>query len=165
LIPLPCLDKVEGSAGTRLASVDAESTIPHWEQAMRALHRTLPAAAAVALSALLPAIGAAQTPTPDQVPTPDGEELVTFTTAFVEIADVRDEMAVRLEEAETPEEAAEIQSEADAQMMEVLDERELSPDRYNQIVQLINVNPELQAEFEQLLLEVRGGEGSGIPDA
>jgi division protein CdvB (Snf7/Vps24/ESCRT-III family) len=107
-------------------------------------------AAAVALSVLVPAVGAAQVPEE----TPDVEELITFATAFVEISEVREEVAVQLEEATTPAEAAEIQAEADERMVEILDERELDPDRYNEIVQLVNTDQELRVEFQRILLEV-----------
>jgi len=124
---------------------------------MRVPQLTLAIAAAVALSTFLPAVGVAQVPTE----TPDVEELIAFTTAFVEIAQVREEMTVRLEEASTPAEASEIQGEADEQMMVILADRELTADRYNEVVQLVNVDPQLRAEFQRILMEVTEANDSG----
>lgn len=111
---------------------------------------------AVATAALLiraPADSAAQ----QQTATPDREELVTFTEAFVEIAEVRDEMTPAIAQAESQEEAADLQSTANERMIEILDEHELDPQRYNTITQLINNDPEVRADFEAILAEITGG--------
>lgn len=110
---------------------------------------------AVATAALLiraPADSAAQ----QQTATPDREELVTFTEAFVEIAEVRDEMTPAIAQAESQEEAADLQSTANERMIEILDEHELDPQRYNTITQLINNDPEVRADFEAILDEITG---------
>lgn len=117
--------------------------------------RRLPIIAAVAALMFTgaPADGAAQAAaTP-----PDTDELVTFTEAFVEISEVREEMTPRIMQAQDAEEASQLQAEANDQMIGILTDHELDPERYNTITQLINTDPELQAEFEAILQEITGG--------
>lgn len=115
-------------------------------------HLPLVAVATAALLVGAPADSAAQ----QQTATPDREELVTFTEAFVEIAEVRDEMTPAIAQAESQQEAAELQSTANERMIEILDEHELDPQRYNTITQLINNDPEVRADFEAILDEITG---------
>lgn len=42
-------------------------------------------------------------------------------------------------------------------MIQVLEEHELDPQRYNAITQQINQDEELQEEFEEILAEIGGG--------
>lgn len=113
---------------------------------------TLVAFAAGALLVGAPAEAQAQA-----AETPDREELVTFAEAFVEIAEVRNEVTPRIAAAETQEEAASAQAEANERMLEVLEEHELAPQRYNAITQQINQDAELLEEFEEILAEIEGG--------
>lgn len=112
-------------------------------------------AVAAALLIGAPADSAAQQQQ-QQTATPDREELVTFTEAFVEIAEVREEMTPAIAQAESQQEAAELQSTANERMIEILDEHELDPQRYNTITQLINNDAEVRADFEEILDEITG---------
>lgn len=118
------------------------------------LKRQLPLAALAAAALLIgaPADGHAQA----AQEAPDREELVSFTEAFVEISQVRDEMTPEILQAESQEEAAALQAEANEQMIEVLNEHDLAPERYNSITQQLNSNQELRADFEAILEEITG---------
>lgn len=116
------------------------------------------ALAAAALFLGTPFDGAAQQ-APAAQETPDREELVTFTEAFVEIAEVREEIVPQIGQAESQEDAAALQAEANEKMLEVLEENEMSPERYNAITQQLNADEELRNEFEAILEEI-GGPGA-----
>jgi len=114
--------------------------------------RRLPLLAAVAaISMLAPASAFAQTP----VQEPDQEELETFAEAFVEVAEVREEMTPRILQAQSPEEATELQAEADERVIGVLGEHELDAAQYNGMIQLLSSDEELRAEFEEIVMRIR----------
>jgi hypothetical protein len=120
-----------------------------------------------AAAGLLVAFGAgdlaAQEPQPQQAPDPpDREELVTFTEAYVAIAEVRAEVTPAISAAEDAEEATRIQEEANQQMMAILDEHDLDAERYGEITMVLNTDEELRAEFEAIYEELtEGGGGPG----
>lgn len=115
------------------------------------------------LVALLAAVlhaapGAAQQPQPQQdAPEVPEAELETFAEAYADIADIRQELQTELQAAETSEEANQIQQEADSRMQAVLEEHGISVQRYQEITQVLNSNPEQRQEFEQILAEIDGG--------
>jgi hypothetical protein len=90
---------------------------------------------------------------------PDTDELTTFTEAFVEISVVREEVTPQILQADSQDEAAAIQQEANARMMEILGEHELDADRYNEITQLINSDEELRVRFEATYAELTEDDG------
>src|SRR5690606_13238394 len=107
------------------------------------------------IMAFIPGAATAQaTPAP-----PDQEELETFTAAYVEIAEVRAELSPELAAAETPEEAAEIQDEANNRMMAVLDDHDLDVDRYTEITAVLNQDEALRAQFEEMYAQMSSGGG------
>lgn len=87
---------------------------------------------------------------------PDREELETFTEAYVEIGQVRAEMGPALESAETPEEANALQQQANDRMMSILEEKDMTVDRYGMITNILNTDEELRAEFEEIFAELTG---------
>ena len=108
------------------------------------------------------ATGEAQLPTTQQqeVEPPDREELVTFTEAYVEIAEVREELTEQLAGADSQEEANALQQQGNVEMTGVLEEHELEQERYNEIIQILSVDQELRAEFQEIYEEITGG-GTG----
>jgi hypothetical protein len=92
--------------------------------------------------------------------TPDQEELVQFTEAFLEVTEIRQDMEAQVAQVQSPEEANALQQQANDQMVAVLDEHGLTTERYSEIVNLINQDEEVRNEFEELLVEL-SGEGLG----
>ncbi|TVR53647.1 MAG: DUF4168 domain-containing protein [Gemmatimonadales bacterium] len=88
--------------------------------------------------------------------TPDQEELVQFTEAFLEVTDIRQDMEAQVAQVQSPEEANALQQQANDQMVAVLDEHGLTTERYSEIVNLINQDEEVRNEFEELLVELTG---------
>lgn len=84
------------------------------------------------------------------------DELRTFAEAYAEIADIRRQMQSDLQEAENRDEATQIQQDADQEMQGILQENGISVERYQEITQILNADPEQRQEFEQILQEVRG---------
>src|SRR5690554_971732 len=106
-------------------------------------------AIALAAALMVPGVGSAQEAVPDD------EELRAFTQAYVEIEDIREEVAPEMEAASTPEEAAEVQDQANDRMMAVLDEHELEIERYAAITSLLNQDEELRSQFEVMYRQLR----------
>lgn len=130
------------------------------------LHQTknlLASAALVALTLLLVPMGAdAQTPEEqqEQAERPDTEELTDFVHAMLDVTEIQEEMEEELANVDDPEQANQIQQQANAEMVEVLEEYDMSPERYSEIAMLLNVDEELNAEFQEIqerVLEERDG--------
>jgi len=105
---------------------------------------------------LLMAIMPAQVTAQAAPAAPDRAELETFTEAYHEISQVRDEMSPALTTAETAEEANALQQQANDQMMDILEEHGLTVERYSAITQILNQDEELRAEFEAMYAEIIG---------
>lgn len=114
---------------------------------------------AIVAVGLTTAAATAQQPTPQQeadVEDVPEQELETFAEAYAEIAGVRQDMQAELQAAEDREQATQIQQQADQEMQGILQEHDLSVERYQEITQVLNADPEQRQEFEQILEEVRG---------
>lgn len=116
---------------------------------------------------LLAAPAAAQETEADESPAqqvaevPD-QELRTFAEAYLQIAQVRQQMQSDLGQAGSQEERSTIQQEANQQMGSILQDHGLSPQRYREITQTLNQDPAQRSEFQQLVQEMQGEEsGSG----
>lgn len=112
------------------------------------------ALAVVAAGALLlasPALaqqGGAQAPQDIEV---SDEDLRTFTEAFIDVQEIRDDLNRQLESAESPEQAQALQQEGQQRMVRMIEEEhELDIDRFNQISQAVQADPELHAAFKEL---------------
>lgn len=117
---------------------------------MRSVTQQLAGMTLALLMAMIPAhVGAQEAP--------DREELVTFTEAYVEIGEVRTEMSAELEAAESAEEANALQQEANERMVAILEEKDLTVERYGAITNILNTNEELRAEFQEIYAEITGG--------
>lgn len=125
--------------------------------------KALSAVAVLALTLLiLPAAADAQTPEQQQqsAERPDTEELTDFVHAMLDVNDIQEDMEEQLAGVNDPEQANQIQQQANAQMVEALEEHEMTPERYSEIAMLLNVDEELNAEFQEIheaVLEERDG--------
>lgn len=122
--------------------------------------------AALALTAGLgfvaPASVAAQQPVPEQQETVEvtDELLERFVAVYPAVVNVAQATQNQLATAETPEEAQEIQVQAQERITALLDEGELTVVEYEAVVMRLNEDAEMRAEFERLLEEQeRGGGG------
>lgn len=120
-----------------------------------------------AAAGLLVAFGAgdlaAQETQPQQAPDPpDRDELVAFTEAYIAIDEVRARVTPQISAAEDAEEATRLQEQANQEMMAVLDEHDMEPDRYSEITMVLNTDEELRAQFEAIYEELSEG-GGGAP--
>jgi hypothetical protein len=106
--------------------------------------------------ALLMALAPAQITAQDAPEAPDRAELETFAEAYYEISQVRDEISPALAAAETAEEADALQQQANDEMMSILEDHDLTVERYASITQLLNQDEELRAEFEAIYAEISG---------
>jgi hypothetical protein len=94
--------------------------------------------------------------------TPDQEELVQFTEAFLEVTEIRQDMEAQVAQAQSPEEANALQQEANDQMVAALDDHGMTTERYSEIVNLINQDEAVRNDFEELLVELSGDGLGGI---
>lgn len=99
---------------------------------------------------------------PEAPPIEDGE-LRTFAHVYLDVAEVRDDLESELEETADQAEAQQLQQAAQAEMRGILEESELTIERYTQIGQILNVDPEQRAEFQALVEEIRQEEGDPGP--
>jgi hypothetical protein len=97
---------------------------------------------------------------PEGPPIEDGE-LRTFAHVYLDVAEVRADLENELQENADQAEAQQLQQAAQAEMRTILDESELTIERYTQIGQILNVDPEQRAEFQTVVEEIQSEEGSG----
>ncbi|MGF1623564.1 MAG: DUF4168 domain-containing protein [Alphaproteobacteria bacterium] len=112
-------------------------------------HRTAIAAlAATALSATmaLPAIAQIESDVPQAVELSE-DELQSYAAAAAEIEVLVQEWQPRVQDAETPEDAAELGQQAQAEMVQAVESEGLTVEQYNQITQLAQADPDLQARI------------------
>lgn len=103
----------------------------------------------------------AQVPTQQQeMPEPpEREELVTFTEAYIDVSEVQTQLSEEVAQAQSPEEANQLQQEASEEIAGILEERELEAERYREITMVLNADEELRAEFEEIYVELTDGGG------
>lgn len=135
---------------------------------VRALKRAFSTAALVALAALLVPLGAdaqAQQQEQEPPPEPDTEELTRFAHGLIDVTEIQQNMEEELADVQDADEANAIQQEANDEMVEALDEYDLTPERYSEIAMLLNTDEELNEEFEEIheeILEERDGAGAAL---
>jgi len=114
---------------------------------------------AAGLVPALPATASAQeTPQQPQEQTDSiaDEELERFARAYLEIARLTAQMERDTALATSPEEKQEIVRQTRAAMPGVLQEHEITAQRYREIANLLNQDPELRQKFAALLEEIQG---------
>lgn len=94
------------------------------------------------------------------------DELETFAEAHLEVQEVRAELQASLQQAENAEEAQSAQQEANAEMVEIIQDHDMTTERFSEIVNGINADPELQERFDEVVEELTededGGGGVGL---
>lgn len=99
-----------------------------------------------------------QQPPPGQQQAPQievgEEEMRSFAEAQIEIEGLRGEYQTRLQEAEGQEEARQIEQEANEEMVQVVEDQDLDVQRYTQIAQAIDADPDLRERFMELRQEL-----------
>ncbi|MFW6192550.1 MAG: DUF4168 domain-containing protein [Gemmatimonadota bacterium] len=123
------------------------------------------AAAALAGAVLLSAPGTAQEQQqapPQQETEVSDDELETFAEVHIDVQDIREEMNRTVQESEDPEEAQAAQQEANQEMVSVIEDHDMTPERYTQISQAINQDPELQEELQKLVEEIEEEREGGV---
>jgi hypothetical protein len=84
------------------------------------------------------------------------EDIRTMAEVFVALTEVQAETDARAEIAATPEEANQIQAEANDEMQAVLEEHDMTIDEYQRMVQLLNTDERARQRFEQALADIQG---------
>lgn len=87
---------------------------------------------------------------PEQIDVSD-QQLQQFADAQVEISSIQQEFSGRLQGVEDPEEAHELQLEANEQMTAAVEDAGLDVESFNQIAMAIQNDPELQQKLTELL--------------
>lgn len=92
----------------------------------------------------------APAPAPATQPTADisEEKVDKFVTAYVEVQKISQDYSAKLQAAEEPEKATELQQEAQTKMQKAVTKSGLSVPEYQQIASLAGQNPELRARIE-----------------
>lgn len=90
----------------------------------------------------------------------DGE-LEAFAHVYLDVAEVRQGLDERLQDTEDEALAQELQQTAQTRMRTILEESELTIERYTQIGQILNTDPEQRAEFQALLRSIQDEESGG----
>lgn len=76
-----------------------------------------------------------------------------FITAYVEIRDVQQEYTKKLQNVEDKSKAQQLQEQAQAEMVDIVEDNGLTVKEYNQLVNAIGNDPELRQEIEQKVQE------------
>jgi len=79
----------------------------------------------------------------------DSQTKDKFVAAYVEIRDVQQEYTEKLQNVDDEGKARELQQQAQAEMVEIVEDNGMSVEKYNQLVGAISNNPELRKEIEQ----------------
>ena len=87
----------------------------------------------------------------EQVPS---EELREFAEIYLDVDEIRQEVEMEIATAESPEEAQQIQQQANVRMTAVVEEHGMSIERYTEITQALNTDPQQHQEFVSILEEI-----------
>lgn len=79
----------------------------------------------------------------------DGQTKEKFVAAYVEIRDVQQEYTEKLQNVDDEGKARELQQQAQAEMVGIVEDNGMSVEEYNQLVGAISNDPELRKEIEQ----------------
>lgn len=111
----------------------------------------LPAAALAFLA------GSVQAQQPPAAPPPaassediSDEQLEKFSGAFDDIQEIRTKFQQRLESVQDPEQAQQLQQQANQEMLQAVEGNGMDPQEYNEIARAVNGDPEVQKRFEEI---------------
>jgi len=83
------------------------------------------------------------------------EEMEQAATAYVEIAKIREDFQERLRQAESQEKVQKLQLEANKEMAEVVEDEGLTIQKYNEIIEAVQSDPEMRNKFNNTLQTVQ----------
>ncbi|MGY6629799.1 MAG: DUF4168 domain-containing protein [Wenzhouxiangella sp.] len=92
-----------------------------------------------------------QPPAPPQTVEVSDQQLEQFADAQIQITEIQQDFAGRLQEVDDPEQAHELQVQANEEMTEAVQEIGLSVQDFNEIAMAIQNDPELQQRLTALL--------------
>lgn len=78
------------------------------------------------------------------------EDLETFADIYSEVQVIRDELNRKLNAAQDPGAATQLQREASAEMLQVVTENDMEPDYYNALARSISSNEQLFTRFKEI---------------
>ncbi|MCK8516926.1 DUF4168 domain-containing protein [Methylonatrum kenyense] len=81
------------------------------------------------------------------------QELERFADAYVEVGEIHADYSQRLEQAEDPDQAQEVQQEANDRMIEAIQEQGLEVQDYSEIAAALERDPEMRDEVVTLIEE------------
>ena len=124
---------------------------------------TLPAVAlaafglAATLSAPLPAVAQMDAEQPLSAQDLDEAQLDSFVAAATRVGEITDQLQIQAQGIESEAELAELQEQANMEMMAAVEEEGLTVDEYNTIFQIAQVDPELNAVLVEKMMEQQQG--------
>lgn len=83
------------------------------------------------------------------------EELRAYAAAATEVQRINESYQPQLEAAESPEEVQAVREQATGQMVEAVEDEGLSVDRYNEIFQAAQADPEVAEQISQYVQEMQ----------
>jgi len=127
--------------------------------------------AAISALAMAPLLAMAQTPQPSQpqttpppppapAPSPQAErvkeaDLTKFAQIYVDVQQTREEMSVEMSQAQTQEEAREVQLKMQEEIERTIQDHGWTVDKYNQTATMINANPDQRDEVLDMVSSLR----------
>ncbi len=84
------------------------------------------------------------------------EELEEFAEVYIEVDAVRENLEEQVAEAQTPQEAEQMQATADQAALQIVEEHGMTVERYTDIAEAVHIDPELNARFQEILEEKQG---------
>ena len=115
--------------------------------------RTAVIALATAGFLATPALAQQQQPQqPPQIEVSDSQ-LDAFVDATVEIVDIREDYQAQAAAVESPEEMGELETQANAEMIEAVEAAGLQVEEYNQIAQAAQQDPDLDQQIVEMMMD------------
>jgi len=127
--------------------------------------------AAISALAMAPLLAFAQTTQPSQpqttpppppapAPSPQAErvkeaDLAKFARIYVDVQQTREEMSVEMSQAQTQEEAREVQLKMQEEIERTIQDHGWTVDKYNQTATMINANPDQRDEVLDMVSSLR----------
>lgn len=91
------------------------------------------------------------------------EQLERFATIYPDVVEISREAQEQLSQTSDPDEAQQIQAEANEAIESKLEEVEMEFEEYDGIIRAINADPETLEEFQEIMEEIHGEEpGVGV---
>lgn len=126
---------------------------------------------AISALAMAPLLAMAQTPPPGQpqtnpppppapAPSPEAQkvkeaDLTKFAQIYVDVQQTREEMSVEMSQAQTQEEAREVQLKMQEEIERTIQDHGWTVDKYNQTATMINANPDQRDEVLDMVSSLR----------